>query len=221
MKFPAVLLFACLVAPASVFAELPQKPMLNKYAGLWNDSPFTTPPPPPERTPDSNPLDDYVLLGVSPIAGGYRVTLLNRKEPDKRIFVEPGDPDYSVLSVTRRTGDPLSTVVRMSAGTIEGNVTFDPNLLTVTPPPAAPQPQQQQQQQGGDRGPRGQRPPQNGQGQAAPSQTRQRVVAPQGGAPAAGGGRPQIQRPTTQGRGGERTPPQGRGGDRGGRRGGR
>jgi len=205
MKFHSLLLLASIGTSAAVLADVPQKVQPNKYSQLWTNSPFTSPPPLPPPAEESNPLDDYVLLGVSPIANGYRVTMLNRKSPDQRITVEPGNEDYEVVSVTRRRGDPLGTVVRMSTGTKEGDVSFDESLLRLTPPPAAPQ-QQQQQQQGQPQ--RGQQVPPVVPGQPNPVQTRQRVVPPPGvpGAPAAGQSQP-GQRPATTGaptRGGDR-----------------
>jgi len=221
MKFHSLLLLLSIGTTAAVLADVPQKAPPNKYSPLWTNSPFTSPPPLPPPAEESNPLDDYVLLGVSPISNGYRVTMLNRKSPDQRITVEPGNENYEVISVTRRRGDPLGTVVRMSAGTKQGDVSFDESLLKLTPPPAAPQQQQQQQQQQGQQQGQQQRGPQGAQGipgQPNPGQTRQRVVPPPGapGAPAAGQ-RQQGQRPATTGapsRGGDR------GGDRGGNRGG-
>jgi hypothetical protein len=220
MKFHSLLFLAGIGTSVAVLADVPQKVQPNKYAMLWTNSPFTSPPPPPPPEEESNPLDDYVLLGVSPIANGYRVTMLNRKTPDQRITVEPGNEKYQVVSVTRRRGDPLGTVVRMSAGTKQGDVTFDENLLTLTPPPAAPQ-QQQQQQPGQQQ--RGQ--PQvvpGAPGQPNPVQGRPRVMPPGApGAPAAIQRQP-GQRPTTTGgpsRGSDRGSD--RGGDRGNSRRGR
>lgn len=134
--------FALLTAWAA--AELPQKPPLNRYTRLWSDSPFTSKPPPTEQGPQVNPLDDYALIGVSPIGtNSYRVTLINKKQPDDRITVDSNSirSDFKILGVTRKQGDPLGTVVRMSSGSMIGTVTFDEKLLTLAPPaaPAAPQ----------------------------------------------------------------------------------
>ena len=129
-------------------ADLPKKAPLTKYAGLMNNSPFTDkpiPPPPPETV---NPLEDLALIGVSPISSGYRVTLLNKKEPEKRIFVSSDDQDseYKILEVTRKPSEPgkpsnpLDTVVRMQAGKITGSVSFDDKLLVLSAPKAAPKP---------------------------------------------------------------------------------
>lgn len=153
-------------------ADLPQKAPLMKYTGLWTNSPFTSKPPPPEQGPAANPLEDYALGGVSPISSGYRVTLLNKKKPEERIVVDSDKPKdgFKILAVTRKAGDPLGTVVRMSSGALTGTVAFDEALLKLAPPPAAtPKPQLPPGVQ-----------PQPGQppGQPAQRQPRPRVVPP-------------------------------------------
>lgn len=166
-----------LLAPALAgwaAADLPRKAPISKYTGLWLNSPFTSKPPPPEAGPAVNPLEDYVLAGVSPISSGYRVTLLNKKKPEERIVVDSDKPaaGFKILAVTRKAGDPLGTVVRLSSGSVTGSVSFDTALLTLTPPPAAvPQPNL----------PPGVQPPQPAAPQAAQPvlrQPRPRVVMP-------------------------------------------
>lgn len=142
LKFPLLLILPALVAVLR--AEVPQKQPLENYAKLWMDSPFTAKPPPSSAGPIANPLNNYALLGVSPIgAEKYRVTLADKKQPEKRIVVESGktSPEGFVIDkVTRKAGDPLGTVVEMSSGAQKGVVSFDPNLLKITaPPPSNPQ----------------------------------------------------------------------------------
>ena len=167
------LLLIAPVVTGGALADLPRKAPLSKYASLWTDSPFTSKPPPPEQGPEANPLEDYVLGGVSPITGGYRVTLLNKKKPEERIIVDSDKPreGFKILSVTRKAGDPLGTVVRMSSGTLTGTVAFDEKLLTLaTPPPpqAAAKPQL----------PPGVQPQPGQPGQQPMRQPRPRVVPP-------------------------------------------
>jgi hypothetical protein len=139
-----VLLLLALTGVAA--ADLPKKAPLSRYTSLWTNSPFTSKPPPPEAGPENNPLDDYALIGVSPINdnNGYRVTLINKKKPDERITVDSDETvsGFKILGVTRKPGDPLGTVVRMSSGSMTGTVSFEENLLTVAaakaPPQAAP-----------------------------------------------------------------------------------
>ena len=141
MKIPVIsLLSLALAIPA--FSAVPKKAPLSSYSKLWNDSPFTTKPIVGPTGPEVNPLDDYALLGISPIGGGkYRVTLINKKKPEDRIMVysDSTTSEFKILGVTKKSGDPMGTVVSMSAGTKTGTVRFDDKLLTIAPP-AAPKP---------------------------------------------------------------------------------
>jgi hypothetical protein len=138
IPFSAVLGLA-LAGAAS--ADLPKKAPLSRYSSLWSNSPFTSKPPPAEAGVANNPLDDYALIGVSPIGGtGYRVTLLNKKKPDERIIVDSDKPSkdgFKVLEVIRKAGDPLGTTVRMNSGSMTGTVAFDTKLLTLAAAPKA------------------------------------------------------------------------------------
>lgn len=164
------------------FSQVPQKAPLSRYIGLWQDSPFTSKPPPPEAGPLIDPLKDYVLLGVSPIRGGYRVTMMDKKAMEKRITVDSDNlsSEYKILGVSRKPGDPLGTSVQMSIGTATGTVRYDENTLVLAA--AAPQPQA---------APPGQpplniaQPPPMIDGQQPVRQPRPRVVPPP--APAANG----------------------------------
>ena len=165
----------CLISLALigwVAADLPRKAPLTKYSRLWTDSPFTSKPPPPEPGEEVNPLEDYALCGVSPIPSGYRVTLLNKKNPEERIVVDSDRPKegFSILSVSRKPGDPLGTVVRMSSGSVTGTVAFDEAHMAPVAPPApqaAPKPP-----------PGVQLPGQPGQPQPQPGQMPQRQPRP-------------------------------------------
>ncbi len=185
--------FVLLALAGLVAADVPKKAPITKYSGLWVNSPFTSKPPPPEGVDAPNPLDDYALIGVSPIGGtGYRVTLINKKKPDERITVDSDSSKsgFKIVGVTRKAGDPLGTVVNMTNGSMSGSVKFDEKLLTLVkaaPPQAPPGQQQQQQQQPGQ--------PQIQPGQPQPQrQPRPRVVPPP--APQAGG---QVPQPVQQG----------------------
>ena len=190
MKASRILLLI-LAATGWAAADVPRKAPITKYTGLWNNSPFTSKPPPVDPGPAVNPLEDYALLGVSPIGGGYRVTLINKKKPEERVTVDSDKTsgDYKILAVTRKAGDPLGTVVRMMAGSMTGTVAFDEKLLTIAAP-AAPKPNPNQPQL---------QPGQQGQPQLQPSQMpqrqpRPRVVPP----PTPGAANPQVQ-PQQQG----------------------
>lgn len=135
-------LCSLLVAIAAIgvsHAEVPQKAPLTKYQKLWQFSPFTAKPV-GTTGPVYNPLEDYVLLGVSPIKEGYRVTLLNKKNPaEPRIVVETHKPakGFEVLGVTRQKGNPRGTVVQLSREGNTGTIGFEDKFLTLAPPPAA------------------------------------------------------------------------------------
>lgn len=166
-----------LIAPVLVgwaVADLPRKAPITKYTGLWTNSPFTSKPPPAAQGPEANPLEDYALGGVSPISGGYRVTLLNRKKPEERIIVDSDKPSggFKILAVNRKPGNPLGTVVRMSSGAVTGTVAFDESMLTLTPAAAPNNPQMPPgvQPQPGQPQPQGVQPAQR--------QPRPRVVPP-------------------------------------------
>ena len=153
-------------------ADLPKKMPVVHYSGLWNNSPFTSKPPPAEAGPEVNPLDDYALIGVSPIgADGHRVTLINKKTPEERIFVDSNSDKskFKILSINRKEGDPMKTTVKMSSGGKVGTVSYDESLMTLAvAKPAAP-PQGQAPQPGQPPQPQPQPPP----GQPQPQTQRQ------------------------------------------------
>jgi hypothetical protein len=137
------LLITFLVLTGVAVADKPRKGMLNTYSSLWTNSPFTSKPPTIVDGPIEDPLKDYVLLGVSPIgAGNYRVTMINKKTPDERIMIFSDDKnsDFKILGVTRKPGDPLGTVVKLSSGTTTGTVSYEEKLLTIAPPVQAKPP---------------------------------------------------------------------------------
>ena len=135
ISHPAFLLLAL---TGVAMAEVPKKPPLSRYTNLWANSPFTAKPPPPEAGPEINPLDDFALLGVSPIGlisgkEGYRVTLINKKKPEERLTVDSGDAksEFKILGVVPKPGSPIDTVVKMSSGSLTGTVAFDEKLLAI------------------------------------------------------------------------------------------
>jgi hypothetical protein len=201
---PRILLLA-LALSGWAAADLPKKAPITKYTRLWTDSPFTSKPPPAGPAEVANPLEDYALAGVSPVTGGYRVTLLNKKKPEERIIVESDKPrdGFMILGVTRKPGDPLGTVVRMKSGSVTGTVSFDEKLLTLAaPPPPKPnaqvppgvQPGQPQLQPGQmpQRQPRPRvvPPPAPQTGQPQPAQLQQGQPVPPPGQPATNAQRP-------------------------------
>lgn len=198
-------------------AELPKKAPLSRYAPLWDSSPFTTKPKPPENAPLVNPFEDLALKGVAPIAGGYLITLINTKNPAEA--VPPIDTDrpskYKVLKIERDADNPLGTVVHLSQGegpgAIVGTVSFNEKFST--PKTAAPKPGHKlpgQPQSPGQPPVAGQPPQPQIPGQpinptgAASRQPRARVVPPPPTTGQPSGAQPTAQpltRPTTTGSG--------------------
>jgi hypothetical protein len=166
---------ATLAAHGLVAADSPKKAPITKYTNLWQNSPFTSKPPPPGPVEEAPAFEDYSLAGVSPIEGGYRVTLMDKKKPEQRIFIYSDDPNpkhgFKILGVTRKPDEPRGTVVRLSSGSQTGTVTYDDKLMAI----AAPKPQAPQQPQAIP----GQPMPQPLQpGQMPQRQPRPRVVPP-------------------------------------------
>ncbi|MBK1882945.1 hypothetical protein JIN85_10990 [Luteolibacter pohnpeiensis] len=117
-------------------AEVPRKAPITRYTKLWTESLFTTKPPPLTAQEEKNPLEDYTLAGISPISDGYRITVLNRKNPEDRISFDSNDSKAAFKLVSVKKGDrPMDTVVRLSAGSKTGTVRFEPELLTLKAAP--------------------------------------------------------------------------------------
>jgi hypothetical protein len=141
MKPALRIMFLALAFTGLAAAATPSRPISTKYQGLWNNSPFTSKPLVDPGTPEVNALEGYSLLGVSPIAGGYRVTMINTKNPDKRVTVDSDKPsgDYKILAVIRNSANPLGTTVRVAAGSSTSTVSFDEKQLTLAPLGVQPQ----------------------------------------------------------------------------------
>jgi len=134
-------IFILLALTGWACADLPKKAPISRYTTLWNNSPFTSKPPPPDAVDAPNPLDDYALIGVSSLGNGtFRVTILNKKKPDEpRKYIESNQTKdgFRILEVIRKPGDPTGTTVKMQSGSLTGTISYDEKLLTITP--AAPQ----------------------------------------------------------------------------------
>jgi hypothetical protein len=167
--FTALTAGFCVVASA----DIPKKAPINKYAGLWSNSPFTSKPPPVQAGPVVNPLEDFTLSGISPVPGGYRITIISKKNPELKKVIEPGGKsEFTVVSVNRDPSKSLGTTVVLASGGMQGTVSFEKEMLTLKAPPA---PQQQPQQQNL---PPGITPAQAGQDANSTRQPRPRIVPP-------------------------------------------
>lgn len=169
LRFLIIAASACMAAQA----DIPRKVPLVKYTGLWTNSPFTAKPPVVEAGPAVNPFEDFTLTGIAPVPGGHRITIVSKKNPEIKRVIEPGgSDDFKVVSVDRNPDKALGTVVTLSSGSIQGTVTFEPELITLV---AAPVEQVQREDvQTGNAPP----PPQNVEGQPGQRLPRPRIVPP-------------------------------------------
>lgn len=127
----------------ATFAQVPQKVPLTRYSALWVNSPFTSKPLQTGGPEIKNPLDDYTLLGIAPVPGGYRITIANKKNSQYKKVIEPGgNSEFKVVSVNRNPNETLGTTVVLTNGRIQGTVRFEPELVTPKAAPAAQQPAQ-------------------------------------------------------------------------------
>ncbi len=135
-------LFLLIILAPFTVADVPRKAPITRYTGLWTNSPFTSKPPPAEAAATVNPLEDYTLTGISPVPGGYRITIMSRKNQELKKVIEPGiTSEFSVVAVNRVPGSPLGTTVVLSSGSIQGTVSFEKEMLTLKAAPAPQNPQ--------------------------------------------------------------------------------
>jgi hypothetical protein len=111
-------LFSCGLICIPVSAEIPRKEPLERYSTLWSESPFTSKLKESSSLTTDNPLMNYSLTGIAPIGNGYRVTLMPKNDPTKRIFVHSDDQKapFKIIKVYRSSTNLLETMVEMSAG---------------------------------------------------------------------------------------------------------
>ena len=125
-------------------AEVPRKKDQDDYSRLWTDSPFTSEPV-EVKAPEPNPLPKYILLGVSPIKDGYRVTMMNRKRPNApRLIVETNQPGggIQISKVLRSQFDPLKTRVAIALDEHEAVIGFEEKFLSLKRSPVNARAQQ-------------------------------------------------------------------------------
>ena len=131
---PFILLLVLAGLPIGAIAKPLEKKNGLAYSHLWKNSPFTTPRQ-KVAVPTPDPFGHYALAGVAPIPGGYRINLLDRRDPGTSIVLSDR-PEFKLLTVHYSSGNPLDTTVRLSLEGKEGIVTFDPKLLKDRPNPA-------------------------------------------------------------------------------------
>ena len=86
---------------------------------------------------------DFYLVGLSPIPGGYRVTLMEKSNPEKRIIVDSNDvkSPFKILNVYREPGNTLGTIVEMSAEGPSVMMTFNDAIFNSTGASSPPNPE--------------------------------------------------------------------------------
>jgi hypothetical protein len=199
MKTSAILSVSAFLLIGAASADVPKKPSNASYAHLWNNSPFTSKPPPVDPGPVVGAFDDWVLGGVSEVEGGYMVTLQHKKNagesqilrptgtmkyfPDRMEELPPGaSGSFKVDRVEFGKTSWMDTVVHLSAGGRSGSVKFDEKTMT---PKAGAAPQQKpghqppgQQQPQAQPNPQLQPLQQQGQQPQPPRVTRPRIPQP-------------------------------------------
>jgi hypothetical protein len=192
---PFLLLAALSCVPAH--ANTPEKAPRVKYTGLWTNSPFTSKPPPVGPGVTANPFEDYTLTGIAPVPGGYRITIMSKKNPDVKKVLEPGvTGDFKVVSVQRNPEKTLGTTVVLSSGSFQGTVAFEPDLITLKAAPVDPQGKPNPAPPGANPN----QPPLPPGADNAQRQPRPRIVPPP--APTAPAAQQQQQQPPTPNQGG-------------------
>jgi hypothetical protein len=174
-------ILALLITTGSdALADAPKQLPKTRYTPLWSDSPFTSKPPPPTAPEAANPFEGYSLGGVSKLADGYFVVLLNAKDPNENVLIRPGyKSDWEIVAVDWSKTNWRETTVKVKKGATVGTIGFDTANLAVKPPAAA-QPTPNAPQAGGGN-PNQQRAGNQQQGQGDNPQRprpRRRVMAP-------------------------------------------
>lgn len=195
MKTLRLLLSIPLGLTLTVAAEVPRKKDINSYSLLWNQSIFTSKPPPVKPGEQVSAFADWTLGGVSEIDGGHMVTLFNTKKqgeamiirPDSVVIhrgdtmerLKPGDPGtFTVNKVEYGKNSWKETVVTIASGGRTGPVKFDDKQIqpkAAAAPPPTPQNRQGQPGNAQQPVPGQQRPQAAGGGGRQP---RPRVVPP-------------------------------------------
>lgn len=125
---------------ATASASAPSQPTLTRYSKLWTKSVFTTPAP-EEVSVRENPLQDYALGGISKLEDGYYAILLNRKKPEEKVVIYPGQKsNFQVVDVKWPDGSWKDAVVTVRNGSNTGTVKFEDKLLAVKTAAVKPTP---------------------------------------------------------------------------------
>lgn len=128
----------------------------SRYSHLWASSPFTI-----EESKSNNDnkvvpasaLDNWALSGFATIGEKKVVILLNKTKPDERVMVisgEKNERNLEVLEIDPGNAYIQARVKLRLGGSLEGWISYQPELLKLknVPAPQAPKEQPQPQEQG-------------------------------------------------------------------------
>jgi hypothetical protein len=152
----SIIIFAACAGLAS--ADVPRKKPVNQYNLLWTRSPFTTPPPLQEPPPEGNSFEGWALGGISPVKGGYMISIINTKKQGESQVIRPDGtveltyPDhvdlgkagekeaFSLVRVDYGKKSWADTAVVLSSGGKTGTLHFDETQMVpkAAAAPAAP-----------------------------------------------------------------------------------
>jgi hypothetical protein len=150
----SIIIFAACAAIAA--ADVPRKKPVATYNLLWTRSPFTTPPPPTLPPPEGNSFEGWALGGVSPVKGGYLISIINTKKQGESQIIRPDGtvelnyPDhvdlgragekeaFSLVRVDYGKKSWTDTAVVLSSGGKTGTLHFDDTLMVPKASAAAP-----------------------------------------------------------------------------------
>ncbi len=122
-----------LVSTSGTMADPPQKPKIGQYTRLWTNSPFTIKPVAKAAAKESPLERDWMLGSIRRSGNGYSVTLINKKDRKDRIRFLPGVEanGFKLLKITQDNTDSAKSRVKISKGSQEAWITYDPNLVKV------------------------------------------------------------------------------------------
>jgi hypothetical protein len=124
------------VAPLCAEDAIPRGYPAERYAVLWERSPFTTASA--ADAVQDEPAAKLALAGVAKIGDEDIVTILNKDSQERTLVTQTANAQgYKLVSIEQNS-DPLKVVATLQKGTESLKVRFDPSLLTAQS--AQPQP---------------------------------------------------------------------------------
>lgn len=131
--------FFLFLAGLPALAAVPAKKPLVAYALLWTRSPICSPPGTTCSLPAFNPFAEWTLGGVSAVSEGYRVTLINRQQPDQQRVLRSGESDpFRIESVRFGTDSWKATTVVLNCNGFSQQLGFEDAFIRPKSLHAAP-----------------------------------------------------------------------------------